>query len=252
VRCASGGRYLERIKADRHAAKLGGFVLELIRKIAAFATLLICPCARPKQPKVSGQFGTQTLVRAAIAGRGIWWRACPYLSSVIRDLQQSREMRQNDTALDEISACQMLSLVLCAARPVRPSGAAGCCAQRKVAVSTRYADRLKRIAVHSAPLLRTAAPHGSSLTAPCGGWAGALATLATRLDHQLATRRCTAAPLATTARPTATRAQSKSALPRSLGLRTTSLPRCTQRRRLPAVRSGGVRRRWCSPVQQTV
>jgi hypothetical protein len=46
-----GGRYLERIKADRHAAKLGVFVLELIRKMAAFATLPICPCARQSSRK---------------------------------------------------------------------------------------------------------------------------------------------------------------------------------------------------------
>ena len=53
ARCASGGRYLERIKADRHAAKLGAFVLELIRKMTAFATLLICPCARQSSRKLA-------------------------------------------------------------------------------------------------------------------------------------------------------------------------------------------------------
>ena len=54
ARQAGGGRYLERIKADRHAAKLGAFVLELIRKMTAFATLLICPCARQSSRKSAG------------------------------------------------------------------------------------------------------------------------------------------------------------------------------------------------------
>jgi hypothetical protein len=43
--------------------------------VAAFATLLICPCARPKQPKVSGQFGTRTwsdlLARAVCERRAV-------------------------------------------------------------------------------------------------------------------------------------------------------------------------------------
>ena len=72
-RRASGGRYLERIKADRHVAKLGAFVLELIRKTTAFATLLICPCARQSSRKSAGSLATQVwsyCQRARQAGGG--------------------------------------------------------------------------------------------------------------------------------------------------------------------------------------
>jgi hypothetical protein len=61
-------------------------------------------------------------------------RTVAYFSSGIWDLQQSQELRQKDTALDEISACQMLSLVLCEAVPPVDSCAAAV-SQWKVAAS---------------------------------------------------------------------------------------------------------------------
>ena len=118
ARCASGGRYLERIKADRHAAKLGVFVLELIRKTTAFAILLTGPCVRSRAARSSaGSLVHRSQVWSDLGSGGAALRTVAYFSSGIWDLQQSQELRQKDTALDEIPACQMLSASQALPRP---------------------------------------------------------------------------------------------------------------------------------------
>ena len=62
ARCVGGGRYLERIKADRHAAKLGVFRTRADPQDTSLRYLADLPLCAPEQPKVSKQFGNTDLV----------------------------------------------------------------------------------------------------------------------------------------------------------------------------------------------